>query len=146
MDIFDVFQTKIRFIKALTYYGVLILPIPVLLIEFKTNLNFSKSILRKGILMLTIIGLLFLNPRRIIFNTSTWKTQTVALVNEKMTNHKVEFQMKDIGAFGYAKRTAEVIYFSKHFYIVWAEKYDERNFSEHPLKRVNQDINEMGLK
>ena len=146
LDIFDVFQTKIGFIKALTYYGVLILPIPLLLMEFKTNLSFSKSILRKGIPMLAIIGLLFLNPLRIIFNTSAWKTQTVALVNGKMTNHKVEFQMKDIGTFGYAKRKAEVIYFSEHFYIVWAKKYDERNFSGHQWKRVDEDINEMGLK
>lgn len=146
MDIFDVFQTKIGFIKAFTYYGVLILPIPLLLMEFKTNRSLSEPILRKGILMLTIIGLLFLNPLKIIFNTSTWKTQTVALVNEKMTNHKVEFQMKDLGAFGYAKRTAEVIYFSEHFYIVWAEKYDDRNFSGHKWKRVNEAINEMGLK
>lgn len=145
-DICDVFQTKIEFFKALTYYGVLILPIPLLIMEFKTNRSLSKPILRKGIPMLTIIALLYINPIRIIFNTATWKTQTVVLISEKMTDHKVEFQMKDVGALGYAKRTAEVIYFSKYFYIVWEKKYDTRNFIAHQWKRVNENVNEMGLK
>lgn len=128
------------------YFGVLILPIPLLIMEFNANRSLTKPMLRKGIPILTIIGLLYLNPLKLIFNTATWKTQTVELINEKMTNHKVEFQMKDLGAFGYAKRTSEVVYLSSYFYFVWAEKYDNRNFSENKWKRVNQDINEMGLK
>lgn len=146
LDICDVFQTKIGFLKTLIYCGVLILPIPLLIMEFKTNRSLNESIVRKGLPMLTIIGLLYLNPLKVILNTTTWKTQTVELVNEKMTNHKVEFQMKDLGALGYAKRTAEVVYLSKYFYFVCAKKYDDRNFLGHQWKRVNQDVNEMGLK
>lgn len=146
LDIFDFFQTKIEFLKSLVYFGVIIIPIPLLIMEFKPNRNLIKSILIKVIPILTIFGLLCLNPFKIIFNKATWKTQTVKLINEKMTNHKVEFQMKDLGALGYAKRTSEVFYISKYFYFVWTDKYENRNFLGHKWKRVDQDLNEIGLK
>ena len=146
LDIFNLFQTKIGFLKSLVYYGVLILPIPMLILQFKANRNLSKPILTKVITILTIIGLIYLNPLKIIFNTATWKTQTVILMNENRPNYKVEFQMKDLGALGYAKRTCKVLYLSSYFYVVFTKKYDERNFSEHSWKKVNQHINEIGLK
>ena len=146
LDIFDLFQTKIGFLKAIIYYVIFILPIPLLIMEFKTNRNLSEPILRKGIPILTIIGLIYLNPFKLIFQTQTWKTQTVELINGNKENHKVEFQMKDIGALGYAKRNAEVYYLTKHFYVVLSENYDDRNFIGTDWKRVDQNINEIRLK
>jgi len=146
LDIFDLFQTKIGFLKAVIYYGVLILPIPLLIMEFKANRNLSEPILRKLIPILTIIGLVYLNPLKILFNVTTWKTQTVELINGNKGSHKVEFQMRDIGALGYAKRNAEVYYLTKYFYLVLSENYDDRNFIGTDWKRVNQNINEIGLK
>jgi hypothetical protein len=114
--------------------------------EFKANRNLSEPILRKGILILTIIGLIYLNPIKLIFHTQTWKTQTVELINENSGNHKVEFQMKDIGALGYAKRNAEVYYLTKYFYLVLSENYVERNFIGTDWKRIDENTNEMKLK
>jgi hypothetical protein len=113
--------------------------------EFKANRNLSEPILRKVIPILTIIGLIYLNPSKILFHTQTWKTQTLELINENSGNHKVEFQMKDIGALGYEKRNAEVYYLTKYFYLVLSENYDERNFIGTDWKRVDEDINEIGL-
>ena len=146
LDVFDLFQTKIGFLKALIYYGVFALPIPLLIMEFKTNRNLSEPILRKGIPILTIIGLIYLNPIKILFHTQTWKTQTIELVNKNSKYNKVEFQMKDIGALGYAKRNAEVYYVTKYFYFVLSENYDERNFIGTDWKRIDKKINEIGLK
>jgi len=146
LDIFDLFQTKIGFLKEIIYYGILILPIPLLIMEFKANRKLSEPILRKSIPILTIIGLIYLNPLKILFNIATWKTQTVELINENKGNHKVEFQMKDIGALGYAKRNAEVYYLTKYFYLVLSENYDERNFIGTDWKRIDKNINEIGLK
>ena len=146
LDIFDLFQTKIGFLKAVIYYGILISPIPLLIMEFKANRNLSETILRKAIPILTIIGIIYLNPLKILFNSATWKTQTVELINENKGNHKVEFQMKDIGALGYAKRKAEVYYLSTYFYLVLSENYDERNFIGTDWKRIDENINEMQLK
>ena len=145
-DIYNFVQTKISFLKTFIYLGILILPIPLLILEFRTKQNSFKQILRKIIPFATIIGLILLNPMKILFNTQTWKTQKIELINENMINHKVEYQMKDIGSLGYAKRTTEVIYLTKYFYFVWAEKYDERNFLGHKWKSVDIDINEIGLK
>ena len=146
LDILDLFQTKIGFLKATIYYGILILPIPLLIMEFKANRNLFEPIVKKAIPILTIIGLTYLNPLKIIFNISTWKTQTVEMINENRGNHKVEFQMKDIGALGYAKRNAEVYYLTKYFYLVLSENYDERNFIGADWKRIDENINEIGLK
>ncbi|MGK0308808.1 MAG: hypothetical protein ACI8RP_001774 [Urechidicola sp.] len=146
LDVFDLFQTKIGILKALIYYGVFALPIPLLIMEFKANRNLREPILRKGIPILTIIGLIYLNPIKILFHTQTWKTQTIELVNKNSKYNKVEFQMKDIGALGYAKRNAEVYYITKHFYFVLSENYDERNFIGTDWKRIDKKINEIGLK
>ena len=146
MDIFDLFQTKIDFFKAIIYYGILILPIPLLIMEFKANRNLSEPMLRKAVPILTVIGLIYLNPLKTLINITTWKTQTVELINENKSNHKVEFQMKDIGVLGYAKRNAEVYYLTKYFYLVLSENYDERNFIGTEWKRIDENINEIGLK
>lgn len=127
LDIFDRFQTKLSFFKSFIYYGVLLLSVPVLILEFKVK-NKSEPILRKAIPILTIIGILYLNPLNILFHTQPWITQQVELINKKHENHKVEFQKKDMGALGYAKRNAEVYYFTKYFYFVLSQEYDDRNF------------------
>lgn len=89
LDIFDLFQTKIGFLKAAIYYGILTLPIPLLIMEFKANRNLSEPIIRKSIPILTIIGLIYLNPLKILFNVATWKTQTGELINENKGNIKL---------------------------------------------------------
>ena len=114
--------------------------------EFKSNHNLKEPILRKGIPILTIIGILYLSPMKILFNTATWKTQTVELINENYKDHKVEFQIKDVGALGYAKRNAEVYYLTDYFCVVLAEKWDERNFLGIKWKLVDNNTNESGLK
>lgn len=146
LDIFDLFQTKIEFVKAIIYYGILALPIPLLLMEFKADRKLSEPILRKGIPLLTLIGILYLNPLKLVYDNQTWKTQTVELINENYSNHKVELQMKDLGALGYLKRNAEVYYLTDYFYLVWAKEHDERNFLGHDWKRVDLNVNELGLR
>jgi hypothetical protein len=111
--------------------------------EFKANRNLSEPILRKAIPILTIVGLIYLNPLKVMFNNQTWKTQTVSLVDESNENHKVEYQMMDLGALGYSKRNAEVYYVTDYFYWVWAEDYDERNFLGHDWKRIDLNVFEV---
>jgi hypothetical protein len=146
LDRFDIFQTKIELLKTLLYFGVLFLPIPLIIMEFKVNRDLAEPILRKGIPILTIIWLIYLNPLKVLFHISTWKTQTIELVDQKRVNHKVEFQMKSLGGLGYAKRNAEVYYLTDYFYIIFEEEYDDRNFLGYSWKRIDKDINEHELK
>ncbi|WP_299108294.1 hypothetical protein [uncultured Winogradskyella sp.] len=105
--------------------------------EFKAKQGIAEPILRKAIPVVTIIGLVYLNPLKILFHAQPWRTQSVELINKNSKNHKVEFQKKDIGALGYAKRNAEVYYITKHFYFVLSEDYDDRNFIGTNWKRID---------
>lgn len=136
LDIFDLFQTKLIFFKVFVNYGVLFLPILVLILEFKAK-NIAEPILRKAISILTIVGLIYLNPLKILFHIQPWITQSVVLINKNSKNHKVEFQKKDKGALGYAKRNTEVYYITKSFYFVISESYDDRNFIGTDWNRID---------
>ena len=98
LDIFNYFQTKLSFFKTLIYYSVFLFPIPLLVMEFKAKQGIAEPILRKAIPVVTIIGLVYLNPLKILFHAQPWRTQSVELINKNSKNHKVEFQKKDIGA------------------------------------------------
>jgi hypothetical protein len=122
LDIFNLFQTKIRVLKALLYFGVMLLPIVVLILEFKANRSLTKGFFRKITPLFVIIGILFLNPIRLLFHMQPWKTQTVKQIINNNRNHKIESQLKDIGALGYAKRTVEVYDITPYFYVILSKQ------------------------
>ena len=75
---------------------------------------------------------------------STWKTQMVLYQNRHSNFKKVEFQMQDVGAFGYNKRTVEVIYLTDLFMIVSPVEKDISKRVE--WEKVDKEVNELGLK
>lgn len=81
---------------------------------------------------------------KIIFSSGSWKTQTVLYQNGHLTYKKVEFQMQDIGALGYNKRTVEVIYLTNLFMIVNSVEKDIEERVE--WIKVDREVNELGLK
>ncbi|MBD0255670.1 MAG: hypothetical protein ICV83_08115 [Cytophagales bacterium] len=103
--------------------------------------------LRK-VLLLLIAGLVLvtflivLNPG-IIFHLSTWKTQEVCYRSRREKDHRIEFQMKDIGALGYKQRIVEV----KPF--LWFNIISETDTSaldKQDWDRVDEYVNELELK
>lgn len=83
--------------------------------------NFKKTkwkMISSTLPILTIIGILIIGPMKIIFSSGSWKTQTVLYQNGHLDFKKVEFQIQDVGALGYNKRTVEVIYLTNFFMIV----------------------------
>ena len=146
VDVFEIFQTKVGILKALIYCGVLLMPIPLLVMEFKRSLKWTEAFLRKGIPILVMVLLAYLDPLKVILNMGAWKTQTILLVDKNWNNHKVEFQLKDIGAFGYSKRTVEVVYYSKYFYVAKSSNYETKNNLGTEWIKVDETLNEMELK
>ncbi len=63
--------------------------------------------------------------------------------NSRWTCKKVEFQMQDVGALGYNKRTVEVMYLTDLFMIVRQVEQDMYNSPE--WVKVNREVNELGL-
>lgn len=93
---------------------------------------------------LTLIGILIIGPLKISFSASAWRTQKVLYQNGHFDFKKVEFQMQDVGAFGYNKRTVEVTYLTDLFMIVSPVKQDLDKSVE--WGKVDKEVNELGLK
>ncbi|MEN8123000.1 MAG: hypothetical protein ABFS35_21855 [Bacteroidota bacterium] len=143
-DALTEFEIKNQTIKSSIYYGLLILT-PIVFIwnvlTFKTK---KKRIISLILPILTLIGILIIGPIKIISSSPAWRTQTVLYQNGHSNFKKVEFQMQDVGAFGYNKRTVEVTYLTDLFMFV---KSVDRNIDKSvEWVRVDKDINELGLK
>lgn len=138
------FEIKSQTIKSFTYFGIMIL-VPLTLIWNLWNLKTRKWKIIGSILpILTLVGILIIGPLKIAFSSSAWKTQKVIYQNGHLNFKKVEFQMQDIGALGYNKRTVEVIYLTDLFMIVSPLEKDIDKRVE--WIKVDVEVNELGLK
>ncbi len=81
---------------------------------------------------------------RIIFNSTNWKTQTIIYQNIEADNLTIEYQMQDIGAFGYNKRTVSVNNIIGLFAVI--KPIDIDTISKTNWKLLNKHINEIELK
>ena len=73
-----------------------------------------------------------------------WKTQTIIYQNRNSAGRTIEFQMQDIGALGYYKRTVDKIKLLPFVY--WIKKIDEAKIDTLKWREVDIYINELGLK
>ena len=73
--------------------------------------------------------------------SSAWKTQYIYYQNKFDSSKKVEYQMMDIGAFGYRRRTVEVNYITEWFFIS-----KEVGIYNSDWKKVTIEVNELKLK
>ncbi|MCK0158942.1 hypothetical protein MWU65_17275 [Cellulophaga sp. F20128] len=137
------FEIKSQLIKSFTYFGIMILtPLTLIcnLFSFKkTKWKIASSVLP----FLTLIGILTIGPMKIIFSSRSWKTQKILYQNGHLDFKKVEFQMQDVGALGYNKRTVEVIYLTDLFMIVSPVEKDIDKRVE--WVKIDKEINEHGL-
>ena len=118
LDSLTSFEIKNQLIKFFAYLGIIFIPLLTLINNIK-RLKVSKhkmaSILFPSFVLISVF---FIGPNKIIFSSRIWKTQRILYQNRKSSFKKVEFQMQDIGALGYNKRTVEVTYITTFFMIV----------------------------
>ena len=81
---------------------------------------------------------------KVLFATGAWRTQTILYQNGHLSFKKVEFQMQDVGALGYNKRTVEVFYLTPLFMITSEVPTDIDKRVE--WVKVDKDVNELELK
>ena len=138
------FEIKNQAIKSFTYFGLMVLT-PMALVWNLLTLKTRKWKIISSILpTIALIGIMIIGPMKIMFSSGSWKTQTVLYQNGHLTFKKVEFQMQDIGALGYNKRTVEVIYLTNLFMIVSPVEKDIDKRVE--WIKVDKEVNELGLK
>jgi hypothetical protein len=138
------FEIKNQAIKSFTYFGLMVLT-PMTLVWNLWTLKTRKWKIISSILpTIALIGIMIIGPMKIMFSSGSWKTQTVLYQNGHLTFKKVEFQMQDVGALGYNKRTVEVIYLTNLFMVVSPVEKDIDERVE--WIKVDKEVNELGLK
>jgi len=140
---FSNFDIKSQLLKKTIYYGVIVLPIVLLVFNcwFVQTLRFKFfSILLPSFIIILVI---FLGLLKILFHSSSWKTQLVKYKHKSKSNFFIEYQMKDLGALGYKQRTVQVSYYSKYFMKI--ENFHATDLDFNWIE-VNDYKNELNLK
>lgn len=138
------FDIKSQGIKSFVYFGLLIgTPLTLIWNAWIIKTRNGKII---GTVFPTIILtlILFVGPMKILFSTSAWRTQKILYQNGHLSFKTVEFQMQDIGALGYNKRTVEVFYLTS-FFMITSEVPNDIDIRVEWVK-VDKEVNELGLK
>lgn len=142
IDRYTIIEIKIQWLKSLVYLGIAI-GIPIILIwNYKSLSNRTGKIVGSIIPVLMTLYIIAINPLSLMFLASAWHTQTIDYKNAN--GKRIEYQMQDTGAFGYNTRTVEVYYITPLFMIVHKPKRKHINDAE--WIKVNEDVNEMGLR
>lgn len=143
LDEWSSLDIKSEWLKKLIYRNLIISPIVLLFIN-KWALNKAKKISILALSCLIIVATLYLGIFNFIFPPSAWKTQTVIYKYKNSKNKTIEYQMQNIGARGYNKRTVKVQYFLLKTFMITDADY--RSDDDADWIKVNVDKNELGLK
>jgi hypothetical protein len=138
------FDIKSQGIKSFDYFGVMIgAPLTLIWNFFAIKTN-TKRIIWTVFPTIMLAFIFIIGPLKIMFATGAWRTQTILYQNGHLSFKTIEFQMQDVGALGYNKRTVEVFYLTPLFIITSEVPNDIEKRGE--WVRVDKDVNEFGLK
>lgn len=138
------FDIKSQGIKSFVYFGLLIgTPLTLIWNAWVIKTRNEKII---GTVFPTIILTLILvvGPMKILFSIGAWQTQKFLYQNGHLSFKTVEFQMQDVGALVYNKRTVEVLYLTP-FFMTTSEVPNDIDKRVEWVK-VDKVANELGLK
>ena len=144
LDALTSFDIKNQTLKTLTYFGFVTLS-PFTLIYNLTVIKTIKERIVYSILPLgSIVAILIIGPMTITRASASWSTQTVIYQSDKFGFNQVEFQMQDVGALGYNRRTVQVMYLTDLFIITKPIDTDIETSSG--WIKVDIHVNELDLK
>ena len=146
-DVLFIFHTKIQEIKSALYFGALLLPIPILIMELILSKNWNFNSSKKVFPLISIFWIIYINPFWVYHSTKVWETVEVQLIDEDKPNHKVEFQERNSPEYFYSNRRTEVYYLSENFYLIFSENFDENNIvrNRYNWKKVGSFFDEKFL-
>ncbi len=138
------FDIKNQTLKSFDYFIFLIGTPTILLWNFFVIKTKAKRIIGTVYPTIFLVLILVVSPLKILFSIGAWQTQTILYQNGHLSFKRVEFQMQDIGALGYNRRTVEVIYLTPLFMLT-REVPSDIDKREEWIK-VEKDLNELRLK
>jgi hypothetical protein len=143
VDVFTFFELANQLLKYVVYFGIILIP-PVV---FIVNIFLQRTIRRKAFFalpgLIVLISVFIVGPVKIVFSSSVWKTQSVLYQHTENQNKRIVFQMQDVGAHGYNRRTVELT-----SYVLFNKIEEPECLSELGPEwiLVNEDLNEQGLR
>jgi hypothetical protein len=138
------FDIKSQDLKTFVYIGLLIGTPLTLIWNAVTIKPRNRKIIWTILPTAILIFILIVGPMKLYFSTGAWRTQTILYQNGHLTFKTIEFQMQDVGTFGYNKRTVEVFYLTPLFMITSEVPTDIDKRIE--WVKVDEEVNELGLK
>ena len=144
LDSLTSFDIKSQDLKTFVYIGLLIGTPLTLIWNAVTIKPRNRKIIWTILPTAILIFILIIGPMKLYFSTGAWRTQTILYQNGHLTFKTIEFQMQDVGTFGYNKRTVEVFYLTPLFMITSEVPTDIDKRIE--WVKVDKDVNELGLK
>jgi hypothetical protein len=137
------FDIKNQWLKSFVYEGLLIATPIVIIWNAIIVKGISKKIFCLTLPILMLLFILYVGPLQFMFSSGAWRTQTILYQNGHLSFKRVEFQMQDVGALGYNRRTVEVLYLTPLFMITTSVP---QNIDKHvEWIRVDEEINELNL-
>ena len=144
LDSLTSLDIKSQTLKSFVYFGLLI-GTPLTLIWNAIALATTRRKIIWTILPTAILTMILITgPMKFLFSTGAWRTQTILYQNGHLSFKTVEFQMQDVGALGYNKRTVEVFYLTPLFMIASEVPNDIDKRVE--WVKVDNNVNELELK
>ncbi len=146
LDFFGIMEMKGREFSSFIYIiTTLFMPLILIgnLIVFRKYGIFLTWRFWSSLVTLTICfySLAFLAYR---FSSTNFQTQTIYYVSFQDCFRTIEFQMEDIGVFGYNKRYVEVTYLTP--WLMITKQVDPKNDPGEGWVRIDWDVNELELK
>jgi hypothetical protein len=138
------FDIKSQDLKTFVHIGLLIGTPLTLIWNAVTIKPRNRKIIWTILPTAILIFILIVGPMKLYFSTGAWRTQTILYQNGHLTFKTIEFQMQDVGTFGFNKRTVEVFYLTPLFMITSEFPTDIDKRIE--WVKVDKDVNELGIK
>lgn len=142
-DIYSPFEIKNMILRYFIYACFVLSPF-VIIFNLILISNLKIKLLSLIIPVFIFVFSLSIGYMPILFNSSNWNTQTILYENKNNNNLTIEFQMQDIGALGYNRRTVKVEYLTNLFILVNPINIDTVSTPDWIL--LNRNINELKLK
>lgn len=148
LDVFRIVEVKGQKLDQLVNFGSLLIA-PIILVCNLTVFKITRFTLLICVpsVSLIVFFTIFVSGFGMlayVFSVGSYQTQTILYENSNYSYKSIEFQMQDLGTFGYSERYVEVTYLTPWFMI--AKQVNPKDKRGAEWIKVDKEVNELHLK
>lgn len=148
LDLFQLLEIKGDKLQGFIRGGAILPIVPLtlsnLLVFRKSNRKYLSLVPQLVVVCNIAFVILKIGFLGYLFSSGTWHTQTILYKNARSGTRTIEFQLRDVGAFGYDERVVEVTYFTPWFMLT--KEIDPNSKPGKEWGKINKEVNELNLK